>query len=154
MINFLKEELGALGQFCKSNGKEVIIVTFSILFICLNEYNPIGNDTLSTFLYYAVFPLLVILIILRKNPLDYGLKWGSPRVWWPYVLITCVIAAVVLYASSFDASLKDYYIASEFSMFTYFLIQCVSLSAQEFMFRGVLLFGLKDKLKRAPFYCR
>jgi len=147
MSHFLKEELAAFWQLLKSYSKETIIVAFGTLFIVLNIYQPIHNETLSIFLYYAVFPILVILIILRKNPLDFGLRWGSPRVWWPYVGIICLIAAIVLYLSSFDASLKGYYLDADFNMFTYFLIQCVVLSAQEFMYRGFFIFGLKDKLK-------
>jgi membrane protease YdiL (CAAX protease family) len=43
--------------------------------------------------------------------------------------------------------LKGYYIDSGFNLLTYFLIQCVVLAAQEFMFRGVLISGLRDKFK-------
>jgi membrane protease YdiL (CAAX protease family) len=147
MIHFLKKEFACFGQFLKSNGNEIIIVIFGTLFIVLNEYNPISSEWVSVFLYYTVFPILVILIILRKNPLDFGLRWGSPRLWWPWVLIIWVIAAVVLYAASFNTSLKDYYLEENFKMLTYFLTSCVNLGAQEFMYRGFLLFGLKDKFK-------
>ena len=146
-MRLFKEELGATGGFFKRNGREVIIVLFATLFLVLHEYHPIQNETLSLFLYYGIFPILVILIILRKNPLDFGLKWGSPRTWWFYVGVTCVIAAIVLYASSFSTELQEYYREEGFNLFTYFLIQCVSLASQEFMYRGFLLFGLADKFK-------
>ena len=147
MIHFLKEELDGIGQFLKRNGSEAIIIVSATLFLTLDKYHSIGPEWLSTFLYYAVFPLLVILIILRKNPLDFGLRLGSPRIWGFYVCVICLAAAAILYASSFSVSLQSYYQTGEFKFVSYLLINCVSLSASEFMFRGFLLFGLKEKFK-------
>jgi membrane protease YdiL (CAAX protease family) len=147
MKNYIKEESSALWQFLKNYGKEIIIVAFGTLFIVLDAYYPIHGDTLSSFLYYGLFPILTILVILRKNPLDFGLRWGSPRIWLPWVGVICLIAGLILYTSSFSTSLQRYYLDPGFSFFIYFLIQCVKLSSQEFMYRGFLLFGLKDKLK-------
>jgi membrane protease YdiL (CAAX protease family) len=147
MIRLLKEELGGIWQFLKRNGKETIIIAFATLFLVLHEYHPIQNEWLSIFLYYGVFPILVIIIILRKNPLDFGLRWGEPRIWGIHVIVICVIAAAILYASSFSTELQAYYQKADFSLLNYFLLYCVSLSAQEFMYRGFLLFGLMDKLK-------
>lgn len=147
MIRLLKEELGGIWDFLKRYGKETIIVAFATLFLTLHKYHPIQNEWLSIFLYYGVFPILVILIILRRNPLDYGLGWGKPRIWWFYVAVTCAIAAAILYACSFITSLQDYYRQVDFSLLTYFLLSCVSLSTQEFMYRGFLLFGLAEKFK-------
>jgi len=147
MTHFLKEELDAIYQFLKGNVNEIIIIVSATLFIILQDYHPIQSEWLSTFLYYAVLPILVILIILRKNPLDFGLRSGSPRIWWFYVGVICLLAAVILYASSFNTSLQNYYRKDDFNFFTYFLTSCVSLAASEFMYRGFLLFGLKEKFK-------
>jgi membrane protease YdiL (CAAX protease family) len=147
MIRFLKEELDGIGQFLKRNGSETIIIVSSTLFISLDQYNPIGNEWTSSFLYYALFPILVILIIIRKNPLDFGLRWGNPRVWGFYVLVICLAAAAILYASSFIPSLQGFYRMEGFKLVDYIFANCVSLSASEFMYRGFLLFGLKDKFK-------
>ncbi len=146
IFHFIREELGGMGQFLKRNGNATIILASAALFLALDKYRPIGPDWLSTLLYYAVFPVLVILIILRKNPLDYGLRWGSPRIWGYYVLIVCLAAAVILYASSFFTALQSYYSQADFNFITYALLQIVSLGAQEFFYRGYLLFGLKEKL--------
>jgi membrane protease YdiL (CAAX protease family) len=147
MVHFIKNELEGMGQFLKRNGSETVVIVSAILFLTLDKYHTIGPEWLSAFLYYAVFPILVILIVLRKNPLDYGLRWGSPRIWGFYVLIVCLVAAAILYASSFSTSLQDYYRADNFRLFTYILTSCASLSASEFLYRGFLLFGLKDKFK-------
>lgn len=98
-------------------------------------------------MYYGVFPIFVILVILRQNPLEFGLGWGSARTWWPYVVVVCAIAAAILYASSYSTSLRDYYLKEDFSLLTYFWTNFLSLGAQEFMYRGFLLLGLKDRFK-------
>jgi uncharacterized protein len=147
VIRLFKEELGNIGQFLKRNGNETIIIVAATLFLCLDKYQPIGRVWVSSLLYYGVFPLLVILIMLRKNPLKFGLGWGNPRVWGFYTAVICVIAGIILFASSYNGALQDYYQDKGFNFFTYFLTQAASLSAQEFMYRGFLLFGLKEKFQ-------
>ena len=140
-----KTELDGIFQFLKKYGSETIVIVSATLFLTLDKYHPIGNEWQSTFLYYAVFPVLVILIILRKNPLDFGLRPGSPRIWGFWVGVICLAAALILYASSFMPSLQSYYRMDDFRFLSYFLTSCVSLAASEFMYRGFLLFGLKEK---------
>jgi membrane protease YdiL (CAAX protease family) len=147
MIRLVKEEFSALGQFLKNNGHEIIVVVFATLFIALDKYHQIGSEWVSTFLYYGLFPLLVILIILRKNPLDFGLRIGSPRIWGFYTIVICLIAGVILYTASYNTSLQNYYRDKEFSFIAYCLTSCASLFASEFIYRGFLLFGLREKLK-------
>lgn len=149
ILQFIKEELGGIWRFLKRNGNETVVLAAATLFLALHHYHPIGPEWLSVFLYCGIFPVLVVLLILRKNPLDYGLRWGIPRLWGYYVLIICVAAAVILYASSFFTSLQSYYKNAEFNIAVYVLTQAVSLCGWEFMFRGFLLFGLKEKLGEA-----
>ena len=147
MLSFIKEELSGLGQFLKRNAGETIVILTATIFISLDHYHVIKNGDFSTFLFYAVFPILVILIVLRKNPLNFGLGIGNFRIWWKYVLITCLIAAGVLYACSFIPSLQKYYKQENINFLHYFLVNCLSLAAIEYMYRGFLLFGLKEKFK-------
>jgi uncharacterized protein len=146
-MNIFKTEIAGIIQFLKRYGNETIIIFTATLFLTLDKYHPIANEWLSTFIYYAVFPLLVALFILRKNPLDFGLRPGSPRIWGFWVAVICIAAAVILYASSFARSLQSYYLADDFSFPVYFLTSCISLSASEFIYRGFLLFGLKEKFQ-------
>jgi membrane protease YdiL (CAAX protease family) len=44
-------------------------------------------------------------------------------------------------------SLQKYYNMEKFSFLSYFLTSSVSLAASEFMYRGFLIFGLRDKFK-------
>ena len=149
MLKFIKEEFSGLVQFLKQNTTETVIVLSAALFLSLDHYHVIMSGDFSTFLFNAAFPILVILIILRKNPFNFGLSIGNFRIWWKYVLVTCLIAAAVLFAVSFVPSLQKYYKQEHFNFLRYFLVNCLSLSAIEYMYRGFLLFGLKDKFKEA-----
>jgi hypothetical protein len=53
--------------------------------------------------------MFTILIILRKNPLDFGLRLGDYKLWSFYVAITVVIAVPVLYIGSLFSSVGQYY---------------------------------------------
>jgi membrane protease YdiL (CAAX protease family) len=145
MITFLKTELGGLWDFLKRNANETVIIAAAVLFISLDHYHTIGPNWLSVFLYYGVFPLLVIMVVLRKNPLDFGLRWGLPRLWGWYVLIICGVAGLILWASTSDSGLQGYYSQVGFNVFTYTLTQVLNLGGSEFLYRGFLLFGLKEK---------
>jgi len=147
MSQFFKEEFAGLIRFLKNFATETIVILSAALFVCLDRYHVILNGDISTFLLYAIFPILVILIVLRKNPLNFGLGLGNFKLWWKYVAVACVISAVVLYAASFAPSLQKYYKQEHFNFLNYFLVNCASLLAIEYMYRGFILFGLKEKFK-------
>ena len=147
MKTFFKEELLALRRFLKRNSPETIIIVAATLFLTLNRYHPISRQWISETLYFGVFPLLTILLILRKNPLDFGLGIGNPALWRRWVLFTCLAAEVILYSVSFVPSLEKYYLVNNFAFIPFFFTSAFSLGAQEFMYRGFLLFGLKNRFK-------
>lgn len=152
MISFLRKEFAAIWQFLKRNGTETIVILSATLFMTLDSYHPIKNDWLSSFIYYAVAPILVILIVLRRNPLDFGLGIGKPQLWSKYLLVICPIAAVILLVASFMPSMQSYYKIENFNFLNYFLISCVSLSSQEYIYRGFLIFGLERKFKEGSIF--
>jgi membrane protease YdiL (CAAX protease family) len=147
MINFVRDEIIAMFQFLRRNSTETIVILSSTLCLVLDRYYTIVPTWFSSFVYYGVIPILVIVLILRKNPLKFGLQWGSPEIWGKYVLIICLISGLVLFAASFMPSLQKYYLMDNFNFLGYSVTSAVSLSASEFMYRGFLIFGLRDKLK-------
>jgi membrane protease YdiL (CAAX protease family) len=146
---FLFQELKNLYQFLKRNKNEVIVISSAMLFLAFRSYHPIWNVWVSNLFYYVVLPILVIVIFLRRNPLDYGLRWGNVRIWGKYTGMFCLIAAPVLFFTTFSPEFQKYYKIDNFNLLTYFLINFASLFGSEFLFRGFLIFGLKDKLKEA-----
>ncbi len=146
MYHICKDESVGIGRFLKRNYSETVIIASAALFFTLDRYHPVLNGWFSTLFYYCLLPIVLVLL-MRKNPLDFGLRPGNPRIWGFWVIITCILAAIILYAVSFMPSLQDYYKVGEFKFGNYVWTSCVSLAASEFMFRGYLLFGLKDKFK-------
>jgi membrane protease YdiL (CAAX protease family) len=135
--------------FLKSYQNEILVAGFASLSLVLNRYNPIASDWLSSLIYYAALPILFIVLILNKNPLDYGLRLGNVRVWGFYVAVTCFAAVPVLSLALLLPSLSRYYRTENFDIAEYALRYTAILSASEFLYRGFLLFGLKGKLKEA-----
>jgi membrane protease YdiL (CAAX protease family) len=152
MTHFLQNELKGIYLFLKRNKDETIVIGSAMFFLSLNRYHPIWNDWFSTLLFYAVLPILTTVVCLRKNPLDLGLRWGDFKVWGYYAAIVCLIAAPILFATSFTPSFQKYYSMQHFNPISYSLATFASLFASEFFFRGFLLFGLKDKLKEGSIF--
>ena len=147
MISFIKKELQAIYIFLVGNKNEAIIICFATLLLILEHYYPIWNKWFSSLIYFAVIPLIVIIVLLRRNPLDFGLRIGNPRVWGFHVVLFCLIVFPILYAASSNSSLQNYYVEEPFNLVNYSIETFISLLAVEFLFRGFLLFGLKDRYK-------
>lgn len=147
MIKFLKREFQELTRFLKNNRNELIVTGTTALALTLEKYNPIWNRWFTSFAYFAFLPILVNLVPLRDNPKDSGFQHGNTRIWGVYVLITCILAIPVLYFASRIALFQNYYRIEQFNLLNYSLANCAYLFGVEYLFRGFLIFGLKQKLK-------
>lgn len=148
MTKLVKKELREITSFFRRNYREIIIIGLATLFLTLAGYHPIGPPWISSVIYFAALPILTI-IILRRNPLDFGLRLGNIKVWGFYVIATLIITLPILYVASRSSALAGYYTIPQFDVVKYCLETTVYLLAWEFIFRGFLLFGLKDKLKES-----
>ena len=149
MIDLFKQELGEIYSFFKNNYKETVVLCASTLFLVLAISRPIGSSLVINYLvYYAILPILTILFILKKNPLDFGLRLGDYKLWSFYVAITVIIAVPVLYIGSLFSSVSQYYTKS-FDFYNFFIRMVPLLLVWEFILRGFLLFGLKERFKEA-----
>jgi membrane protease YdiL (CAAX protease family) len=147
LLELSKRELLEITGFFRRNYNEIIVIGLATLFLTLAAYHPIGPPWISSLIYFAVLPVLTITLILRKNPLDFGLRPGNVRVWSFYVVVTFIIALPVLYLASRSSALSHYYTEPQFDFVKYSLQTIIYLFAWEFIFRGFLLFGLRGKLK-------
>jgi len=148
LTKLLKKELQEIASFFNRNYREIVIVSLATLLLTLNRYFPIGPLWTSSLIYFAILPILTI-VILRRNPLDFGLRFGNSRVWCFHVIASFIIALPILYIASRSSSLAAYYTIQQFDAVKYSLETIVYLLAWEFLFRGFLLFGLKEKLKES-----
>jgi membrane protease YdiL (CAAX protease family) len=124
-----------------------LILAAACFFLSLERYHPLHNDWLDQLLYFAILPVLVIVLLLRKNPLNFGLKTGNFRIWGPWTGLTILVLTPILLFSSRLPSLQTYYRTEHFNFVRYFFTNLVILMAWEFIFRGFLLFGLKNRFK-------
>lgn len=147
MSDSFPSDLKNLKSFFAAYSSEIIVVASATLFMILNEYHQIGSFWVSSLVYFAVLPIATILIVLRKNPLDFGLRGGNVRLWSAYALIFLIIAIPILYYSSEVSSVHKYYSKRNTEFIRYALQMAVYFLGWEFLFRGFMLFGLKDKFR-------
>lgn len=149
MIRLFKQELSEIHSFFKNNFKEAVILCMSTLFLVLAICRPIGASLVVNYLvYYTVLPVFTILFILRENPLDFGLRVGNYKLWGFYVAITVLTAIPVLYIGSLFPSIGKYY-TKPFDYYNFFTQMVPLLFFWEYILRGFLLFGLKERFKEA-----
>jgi membrane protease YdiL (CAAX protease family) len=134
------------------NRSEAVIIGTATLVLVLDDYYPAWNEWSSCLIYFFAIPVIVAAVFLRRNPLDFGLRPGSPRIWLFHTAVFCLVAWLVLLAAAGVPSLKEYYGKEEFSFLSYFVSTFASLFATEFLFRGFLLFGLKDRFKEGSIF--
>jgi membrane protease YdiL (CAAX protease family) len=147
MLNFFKTEPRALWGFLKDYRREALVLAAACLFLTLERYHPLPNEWFDQLFYFGILPILVIWILLRRNPLDFGLRLGNFRVWGPWTLLTILILAPILWWASTLESFQEYYKADNFNFIYYLFSNMVILMAWEFIFRGFMLFGLKERFK-------
>jgi len=145
VTKLFKQELREIASFFNRNYREIVIISLATLFLTVAGYHPIGPPWVSSLIYFAVLPILTITIILRRNPLDFGLRLGNFKVWSFYVIASFIIALPILYIASRSSILAEYYTIQKFDVVKYCLETTAYLFAWEFLFRGFLLFGLKEK---------
>lgn len=147
MINLFKQELKDIYSFLKNYYRETVILCLSTLFLVLAICQPIGSSLVLNYtVYYMVLPIFTILFILRENPFDFGLRIGDYKLWGFYVVITILIAIPVLYIGSLFSSIGKYYTKS-FDYYSFFTQMVPLLFVWEYLLRGFLLFGLKERFK-------
>lgn len=143
----LKIELRELYAFSKRNWSEIAVISLSVLFLMLARYHPLRIAWQNHLFYYFLLPVLSIVIIFRRNPLDFGLRLGHPKLWGFHLLIALPVIFGIVYLGTSTADVQRYYHANQFNPMAYIIDIGVRLFAWEFIFRGFMLFGLKDRMK-------
>jgi membrane protease YdiL (CAAX protease family) len=147
LIEFIKKEYCLAGKFVRSYGREIIVLASACLFFSLCDYHHLGSQWLDHVIYYGILPVFVILVILGKNPLDFGLRPGDYKKWVIWVVAAILVLTPILWFSAQLDTLQSYYLREDFNFINYFLLNCLMLFCWEFIFRGYLLFGLKRRFK-------
>ncbi len=100
---------------------------------------PVPAKDLDRTILYLIIPLLIILVLFRENPKNYGFTFGD---WRTGLLLTAgailLLAPILWLVSRTSTSMQDYY-RSQVSGLPWNTF--VDLFGWEFIFRGWLLFG-------------
>jgi membrane protease YdiL (CAAX protease family) len=106
---------------------------------------------LGDFLVYFILPLLIIRFLFKKRILDYGLSVGDYRTGIKITVIFLIIMLPLIWvASSFTEFNQTYphLTSAKHSWKIFFLFETgmlIYMFSWEFIWRGFMLFGLKEK---------
>jgi len=133
-----------LGEKLNFDWKIVTVTILSTLLLMVDYYHSFtGHEYWDRVLLYLVVPLLVILILFRENPKEYGLSFGDWKLGLTYTALGILLMApIIYYLGSDDVSMKEYYQPYLNGLpWTTFL----DLIGWEFLFRGWILFAYVRK---------
>ena len=139
------DELSGIKDIARRNGKPLTVVTLSTLSFILFRYHSFGSLVLRYVVLYLAIPA-VGLMLIRMNPLDTGLRLGDYRRWRFHVLIACAASlAIVVIGSRFGSVGAYYEPRSTTPLARYVGERIVIIFAIEYLYRGFLLFGLRER---------
>lgn len=129
----------------------MIILTTLVPMLDAYEHSFFGIKAYDRVIFYLVIPMVVILLLFRQSPRDFGFQLGNWREGLGWVLAVWLIMGVVLYFFTRTTSMQAYYLARAPSQTATILWRtCVELFSWEFIWRGFLLFGLARYLGPGP----
>jgi uncharacterized protein len=129
-----------LGEKLSLDWKVVTITVASTLLLMVDYYHRLtAYKYWDRVILYLVIPLLIILLLFRENPKEFGFSLGD---WRAGLLLTAfgilIMAPVIYYLGHGNESMKAYYEPYVDGLpWTTFL----DLIGWEFLFRGWILFG-------------
>jgi membrane protease YdiL (CAAX protease family) len=132
------------GEKLRFDWKIVTVTIVSTLLLMVDHYHEITRlKYWDRVILYFIIPLLIILILFRENPKEYGFSPGDWKLGLTYTVICIlVMAPIIYYLGSGDVSMKKYYEPYLRGLpWTTFL----DLIGWEFFFRGWILFAYSRK---------
>ena len=133
--------------------KLTLIIILGTLLPMVDYYNHriTGTKAYDRLILYFIIPMLVILLLFRDRPVDYGFQLGDWRKGLMWTVIGCVFMAVVLWFVARAPSMQGFYAKKAPDNPLYLIyITAVDLFGWEFMWRGFMLFGLARVLGPGP----
>ena len=133
--------------------KLTLIIVLGTVLPMLDYYSHriTGTKAYDRIVLYLVIPMVIILLLFRDRPAEYGFRVGNWRTGLMWTVVGCVFMAVVLWFVARTPALQRYYAAKAPDNAAYLIyITAVDLFGWEFMWRGFLLFGLAQVLGPGP----
>lgn len=134
-----------LGEKLDFDWKLVTATIFSTLLLMVDHYHKLtAYKYWDRVILYLVIPMLVILILFRESPKEYGFTFGDWKLGLAYTALGILFMAPIIYwLGSGNPSMQEYYKRFLPGLpWTTFL----DLIGWEFIFRGWLLFAYSRKM--------
>jgi membrane protease YdiL (CAAX protease family) len=111
-----------------------------------------GTKAYDRVVLYFIIPMIIILLLFRERPADYGFKLGNWREGLLWTVGACAVLAVILFFLARTPAMQAYYQAKARDNTVGYLIYitAVDLWGWEFIWRGLLLFGMARILGPGP----
>lgn len=131
----------------KLDFKISIITVVSTTLLILERYHSwFGQKVLDRAALYLTIPLLIILLVFRESPRNYGFRLGNWKLGISLTLAACLLITPVLWLTVHAApSMRSYYAPQLNGPLPVLVTTFFDLIGWEFLFRGWLLFGYLRK---------
>ena len=133
-----------LGEKLNFDRKVVTVTIVSTLLLMIDHYHKFTTQKYwDRVILYLVIPLLIIMVLFRENPKEYGFSFGDWKLGLTYTTLGILfMGPVIYYLGRGDATMKSYYEKFLPGLpWTTFL----DLIGWEFFFRGWILFAYARK---------
>lgn len=161
---FPKERENELPLTQEKNGKIVVggvvfdlkltlIIILSVLIPMLDAYDHrlTSLKAYDRLWFYFVIPMLVILLLFRESPRQYGFRLGNWREGLLWVVGGCAGMSLILWFLARSPEMQAYYIArAPQESWRLIYLTGVDLWGWEFIWRGFVLFGMARVLGAGP----
>jgi membrane protease YdiL (CAAX protease family) len=134
--------LRSLFKFDLRLDRELVLVTVASTLLLMFDWYTVattGNKAYDRMLLYTAGSLLLIIVLLRKHPRDYGFTFGDWRAGLSYTLLGVLISTPIIWWAAQDQVMIDYY-GHRWSALAP-LWAAMDLFSWEFLFRGLILFS-------------
>jgi membrane protease YdiL (CAAX protease family) len=110
-----------------------------------------GTKAYDRLILYFVVPMLVILFLFRDSPSEYGFRIGDWRTGVAWAIPVCLVMAAILWFVARTPSMQSYYEArAPKETLSLLYLTAVDLFGWEFIWRGLMLFGMARILGPGP----
>jgi len=125
---------------------ESLVIFLSSIFVLLATHFRIINETVDAILLFMIIPLLIGVLILKKDLKHFGFTLGNLKIGLTAGLFFSLVAIILIYfAVRYSARLNMYY-ANEKLDLKIAMETIIYMFSWEFFLRGFLLFGLRDNI--------
>ncbi len=132
-----------LGQRLQFDWKIVAVTIVSTLLLMVDAYHRLTpNKGYDRIILYLLIPLIIVLVIFRENPREYGFTLGDWKAGLIITGIAILLIAPVLWLVAHGGAMTDYY-ESQLAGLPWNTF--IDLFGWEFFFRGFILFAYARK---------